>query len=171
MYHVLGSVTLCTFALGLHLHTQASFHVSVREHPLSKMKSWTTLVTIFSIPFAQSFPTFISSEVASLTPKDLEQALETVKLYRNGKRFVIDSSKPIDVSGKHAFKAPSKGDQRGPCPGLNVLANHGYIAHNGITSYAEVVTAINQGSYHDIFEIAWRYSLGFKCLVWASTWP
>jgi len=110
------------------------------------MKPWATLITICFIPFAQSFPTLISSNVASLTPKDLERAYETVNLYRKDKRFIIDSSKPIDISGKHAFKAPGKGDQRGPCPGLNVLANHGYIAHNGITSYAEVVTAINQGS-------------------------
>lgn len=40
------------------------------------------------------------------------------------------------VSGEHAFKAPdfANGDQRGPCPGLNALANHGYIPHNGVVS-------------------------------------
>jgi hypothetical protein len=38
----------------------------------------------------------------------------------------------IDVSGSHAFVAPGSGDKRGPCPGLNALANHGYLPHNGM---------------------------------------
>jgi len=38
------------------------------------------------------------------------------------------------VSGEHAFVAPNfaNGDIRGPCPGLNVLSNHGYLPHNGV---------------------------------------
>jgi hypothetical protein len=38
------------------------------------------------------------------------------------------------VTGAHAFQPPNfaQGDQRGPCPGLNALANHGYIPRNGI---------------------------------------
>ncbi|KAJ7120741.1 Chloroperoxidase [Mycena crocata] len=31
----------------------------------------------------------------------------------------------------HEFIAPKKGDVRGPCPGLNTLANHGYLPRNG----------------------------------------
>lgn len=44
------------------------------------------------------------------------------------------------VTGDHAFQAPDfeKGDQRGPCPGLNALANHGYIPHNGIVSVSDL---------------------------------
>lgn len=40
------------------------------------------------------------------------------------------------VTGDHAFIAPNftAGDQRGPCPGLNALANHGYIPRNGVVS-------------------------------------
>ena len=30
----------------------------------------------------------------------------------------------ISTSGEHAFEAPSADDLRGPCPGLNALANH-----------------------------------------------
>ncbi len=43
----------------------------------------------------------------------------------------------IDVSGAHAFIAPGPTDYRGPCPALNALANHGYIARNGYTSLQE----------------------------------
>ena len=33
----------------------------------------------------------------------------------------------VSTTGSHAFVAPNLagGDQRGPCPGLNALANHG----------------------------------------------
>ncbi|KAL4810251.1 hypothetical protein BDV18DRAFT_166679 [Aspergillus unguis] len=46
------------------------------------------------------------------------------------------SREPVEVTGKHEFQAPDfdSGDQRGPCPGLNALANHGYIPRSGVVS-------------------------------------
>ncbi|KAB8343155.1 hypothetical protein FH972_022745 [Carpinus fangiana] len=41
----------------------------------------------------------------------------------------------------HQFKRPGKTDVRGMCPTLNTMANHGYIAHNGITTFAEAANA------------------------------
>jgi len=32
----------------------------------------------------------------------------------------------ISTTGIHAWAPPGPGDIRGPCPGLNALANHGY---------------------------------------------
>ncbi|KKY32948.1 putative oxidase [Diaporthe ampelina] len=52
--------------------------------------------------------------------------------------------RPIDVSGDHAFVPPSEGDQRGPCPGLNALANHNYVSHDGAISVVEQITAATQ---------------------------
>ncbi|CAG8382920.1 unnamed protein product [Penicillium salamii] len=63
------------------------------------------------------------------------------------KRFLLDSMKsPVDVTGEHAFQPPNfeNGDQRGPCPGLNALANHAYIPRDGVVSFANVITAINE---------------------------
>lgn len=37
----------------------------------------------------------------------------------------------VDVHGEHAYVAPGAGDIRGPCPGLNAAANHGYLPRNG----------------------------------------
>lgn len=37
------------------------------------------------------------------------------------------AAQKIDVSGAHAFLPPGHSDLRGPCPGLNALANHNYI--------------------------------------------
>jgi hypothetical protein len=45
----------------------------------------------------------------------------------------------VDVSSAtgHQYIAPGPNDIRGPCPGLNAAANHGYISRNGIISFAE----------------------------------
>ncbi|KAG7575281.1 hypothetical protein FFLO_00445 [Filobasidium floriforme] len=50
----------------------------------------------------------------------------------------------IDVSGDHAFKPPGAGDLRGPCPGLNALANHGYLPSSGEISLDQAVSACNK---------------------------
>ncbi|KAG8742553.1 hypothetical protein FRC11_014249, partial [Ceratobasidium sp. 423] len=50
----------------------------------------------------------------------------------------------IDVTGEHAFKPPTAGDKRGPCPGLNALANHGYLPHNGVTTLTGAIGACNK---------------------------
>lgn len=48
------------------------------------------------------------------------------------------------MTGEHEFIAPTSSDQRGPCPGLNALANHGYINRDGVTSLVEAAAAINE---------------------------
>ncbi|KAF4542401.1 Chloroperoxidase [Lasiodiplodia theobromae] len=50
----------------------------------------------------------------------------------------------IDVSGEHAFVPPGPGDKRGPCPGLNALANHNYLPHDGVATITQFVEATNQ---------------------------
>ncbi|KAJ5350648.1 hypothetical protein N7541_008375 [Penicillium brevicompactum] len=74
---------------------------------------------------------------------DSQGHLET----KHDKRFLFDSMKsPVDVTGEHAFQPPNfeNGDQRGPCPGLNALANHAYIPRDGVVSFGNVITAINK---------------------------
>ena len=64
----------------------------------------------------------------------------------NGKRQTATgfnaAQQHIDVSGAHAFITPKASDLRGPCPALNALANHGYIARNGYTTLQESASAI-----------------------------
>ena len=45
-----------------------------------------------------------------------------------------------DIS--HKYIAPGPTDRRGVCPGLNTLANHGYVSRDGITTWAEAGNAI-----------------------------
>ncbi|WPG98150.1 Hypothetical protein R9X50_00093600 [Acrodontium crateriforme] len=47
----------------------------------------------------------------------------------------------VDVTGLHAWQAPGPTDQRGPCPGLNALANHGYLPRNGVASIVDLISA------------------------------
>ncbi|KAJ7599079.1 Chloroperoxidase [Mycena floridula] len=45
----------------------------------------------------------------------------------------------------HPFIAPGPGDQRGPCPAMNTLANHGYIPRNGVATFEQLVFAQMEG--------------------------
>ena len=51
----------------------------------------------------------------------------------------------VSTTGKYAWVAPGAGDQRGPCPGLNALANHGYLPHNGVADIPTTISAVNTG--------------------------
>ncbi|KAI4090285.1 MAG: hypothetical protein LQ344_004833 [Seirophora lacunosa] len=50
----------------------------------------------------------------------------------------------VSTTGRHAFVPPNfaAGDKRGPCPGLNALANHGYLPHNGIAPATTIIKAV-----------------------------
>ncbi|KAK0553577.1 hypothetical protein OC844_006271 [Tilletia horrida] len=45
----------------------------------------------------------------------------------------------------HPYKAPGTNDVRGPCPGLNTLANHGYLNRSGIVTPQDIVKAVQAG--------------------------
>lgn len=60
---------------------------------------------------------------------------------------------PADGDTAHQFVAPGKGDIRGPCPGLNTAANHGFLAHDGVTTFNELVDA-QQNLYNVGYDLA-----------------
>jgi hypothetical protein len=45
----------------------------------------------------------------------------------------------------YTFQAPGSGDSRGPCPGLNLLANYGYLPRNGYVNFGQVLDATSRG--------------------------
>ncbi|CEJ94365.1 hypothetical protein VHEMI09902 [[Torrubiella] hemipterigena] len=46
----------------------------------------------------------------------------------------------------HAFQAPGPGDVRSPCPGLNALANHGFLPRNGKgVTLQNFITGLKEG--------------------------
>jgi len=60
---------------------------------------------------------------------------------------------PADGDTAHAFVAPGPNDIRGPCPGLNAAANHNFLAHDGITTFNELVDA-QQNLYNVGYDLA-----------------
>ncbi|XP_018916952.2 uncharacterized protein [Bemisia tabaci] len=50
----------------------------------------------------------------------------------------------VEVTSQHAFVAPGPDDQRGPCPGLNAMANHNYIPRNGVATIQQLVEGCNK---------------------------
>lgn len=60
------------------------------------------------------------------------------------KRVGFDpATQHVSTTGTHAFVAPGSSDLRGPCPGLNAMANHGYIPHNGVATITQFVQGTN----------------------------
>lgn len=45
----------------------------------------------------------------------------------------------VSTSGQYKFVAPGPTDARGECPGLNAMANHGYIPRNGKATIEQFV--------------------------------
>ena len=60
---------------------------------------------------------------------------------------------PADGDTAHQFVAPGPNDIRGPCPGLNTAANHNFLAHDGITTFNELVDA-QQNVYNVGYDLA-----------------
>ncbi|MCJ1440872.1 MAG: hypothetical protein MMC23_001358 [Stictis urceolatum] len=61
---------------------------------------------------------------------------------------------PADGDTDHEFRAPNyTTDIRGPCPGLNTAANHGFLARDGIVTYNELVDA-QQNLYNVGYDLA-----------------
>ncbi|UPX20123.1 uncharacterized protein EKO05_0010367 [Ascochyta rabiei] len=60
-----------------------------------------------------------------------------------GNALVVASNKRPEPG--YTFKAPGPGDSRGPCPGLNLLANYGYLPRNGFVNFGQVLDATSRG--------------------------
>ncbi|KAF7934444.1 hypothetical protein BELL_0091g00160 [Botrytis elliptica] len=63
------------------------------------------------------------------------------------KRVSFDAaSQYVSTTGEHAFVPPNfgAGDVRGPCPGLNAAANHGYIPHSGVGTIGDFIDGTNR---------------------------
>ncbi|KAK5709320.1 hypothetical protein LTR17_019891 [Elasticomyces elasticus] len=78
--------------------------------------------------------------------------------YNNAKNGIAGNGKggfqvPATGDTAHQFVAPGPNDVRGPCPGLNAAANHNFLAHDGITTFNELVDA-QQNLYNVGYDLA-----------------
>lgn len=51
----------------------------------------------------------------------------------------------VSVTGQYAYASPAPDEIRGPCPGLNAAANHGYLPRSGIVSLEQTVDGLGAG--------------------------
>ncbi|KAJ2936545.1 heme-thiolate peroxidase, partial [Candolleomyces eurysporus] len=103
------------------------------------------LLGLVNLSPAFAFPQYGS--LAGLSARDLNELVPRLNevdppnppgpLMYNGTKLVHDDA--------HPFKAPEEGDIRGPCPGLNTLANHGYLPHNGVATPSQIIEAVQEG--------------------------
>jgi hypothetical protein len=101
---------------------------------------------------------FATTEVAAF-PSFATEYAEAVARAQSGKRSTLlqdrkviekrvsfdPASQYVSTEGEHAFVPPNfeAGDVRGPCPGLNAAANHGYIPHNGVGTIGDFTAGTN----------------------------
>ncbi|CZT46035.1 related to oxidase [Rhynchosporium secalis] len=114
-----------------------------------KIISTVAALAALNISGVSAFPS-ITLEAAQIAARDAEVASAAKSAYEKRVSGILPgfnaAAQLIDVSGKHAFTPPnfSKGDLRGPCPGLNALANHNYLPHNGFATIDQFVTQTNK---------------------------
>jgi len=76
----------------------------------------------------------IATKVATIDSRGLE------------KRVTFDpATQHVSNTGEHAYVAPGLNDLRGPCLGLNAMANYGYILHNGVGTITDFITGTYDG--------------------------
>ncbi|CAN9092107.1 unnamed protein product [Alternaria alternata] len=81
------------------------------------------------------------AEITALTER-IARDLESRRSGAHVKRAFDAEAQRISTTGDHKYVSPN--DLRGPCPGINVLANHGYIPRNGISTITQMTTAANE---------------------------
>ncbi|KAG8705497.1 hypothetical protein FRC09_002921 [Ceratobasidium sp. 395] len=112
-------------------------------------------VLVVAASSALAFPAFKADKRAAMAAADTAEAAgcpfaaqAAAKTKRQSGLFPSTTFDPvkqkIDVTGTHAFQPPKAGDLRGPCPGLNALANHGYLNRNGLTTLTQAIEATNK---------------------------
>ncbi|KAH5199459.1 hypothetical protein HBI46_227220 [Parastagonospora nodorum] len=83
------------------------------------------------------------AEITALAAKITRDA-EAKKNGANVKRGFNADAQRVSTTGEHKYIAPGPDDIRGTCPGLNVMANHGYLSRSGVSSVVELTTASNE---------------------------
>lgn len=123
------------------------------------LHSTSLLIATLGLSATNAFPLmlFDAAEREGLAVEDLYARLAATELSDSDSKLrtrVLGASagfnaaaQKVSTTGANAFVAPGSGDIRGPCPGLNALANHNYIPHNGVTTFAQAITATTQGQY------------------------
>ncbi|KAJ3510932.1 heme-thiolate peroxidase [Agrocybe chaxingu] len=109
------------------------------------MKFFSLLPTLVFAVRVIAFPSHAS--LAGLSERELEAIIPTLEAREPAvpPGPLEDDSPKLVNDEAHPWKPLRPGDIRGPCPGLNTLASHGYLPRNGVTTPAQMVAAAMEG--------------------------
>ncbi|KAJ3516658.1 heme-thiolate peroxidase [Agrocybe chaxingu] len=109
------------------------------------MRNFYLLPTLVFAARVAAFPAYAS--LAGLSEQELDSIIPTLKTREPPPPPgpLEDSSIKLVNDEAHPWEALRPGDIRGPCPGLNTLASHGYLPRNGVATPAQIVTAAMEG--------------------------
>ncbi|KAF8200340.1 aromatic peroxygenase precursor [Pholiota molesta] len=105
------------------------------------------LASVFTVDIALAFPSYAS--LAGLSSRELAEIIPTLAIRSppSPPGPLNDTSAKLVNDPLHPWKPAGKNDIRGPCPGLNTLASHGWLPRNGIASPSQIITAVQEGHF------------------------
>lgn len=142
---------LCSFlSCSVGLLSLSSLHTSIYRLPHFPLSSFaprsspmvalklTILTLLASALGASAFP-HLARDLKGRDLQELEKTVNDIikradikklhadarERHRTKRAPTFSETQLVDVTGEHRFIAPTSKQTRGPCPGLNVLANHG----------------------------------------------
>merc|ERR1712014_384667 len=127
----------------------------------TKMKTFTTVAisAAFLASNVHAFPTMAMDALTEPLKADAFNVKRTAEIHARqgaappqGAGALPAIPPPFDAKaqyvsnqGKYKFVPPGPGDARGECPGLNALANHNYLPHNGYATIQQFIDATETG--------------------------
>ncbi|KAI9568276.1 heme-thiolate peroxidase [Boletus coccyginus] len=109
-------------------------------------------VVVALVPYALGFPEYRS--LAGLSPEEVRAVARTFSSTPGAQPVpppIKNTAAKLVYDAAHPFQPNQPGDIRGPCPGLNTLASHGYLPYNGVATPAEIINATQEG-----FNMGWN---------------
>ncbi|KDR69591.1 hypothetical protein GALMADRAFT_77331 [Galerina marginata CBS 339.88] len=93
----------------------------------------------------RAFPAHRS--LAGLSKEELESIIPVLSFQppENPPGPSNDTTAKLVNDVAHPWQPLAPGDIRGPCPGLNTLASHGWLPRNGIATPAQIISAVQDG--------------------------
>ncbi|KAF7193697.1 Dothistromin biosynthesis peroxidase dotB [Pseudocercospora fuligena] len=82
------------------------------------------------------------------------------------------ASQRVSTTGQYAYQSPGPNDIRGPCPGLNAAANHGYLKRSGLSDITNTITGLGNlyGMSVDLAGFLAAYAIAFDGDVVTQQW-
>jgi hypothetical protein len=115
--------------------------------PVTTMKASLALALAALAPVASAYPWLAGAGAPPSQPEERDLISGIIGTVAGLLGSVAAGVNPSDKrpDAAHPFIAPGPTDQRGPCPALNVLANHGYLPRSGIVTAGQVIEATSEG--------------------------